>query len=114
MNEPDIMWEGASGRKYGYWSSSLYASWKEVPGNYIYVKETSLGSGQWTPLYIGQTANLNQGLAGYEKEAEVIRRGATHVHTHISSPEEQERLAEERDLVAKLRPPCNERLYERT
>ena len=111
MNEPEIIWEGVSGKKYGYWIRPIYTSWKEMPGNYIYAMEAGPGSREWVPLYVGQTVNLSQRLADHEKEAELIRRGATHIHAHTSSAAEQDRLAEERDLIAKLTPPCNERLY---
>jgi predicted GIY-YIG superfamily endonuclease len=110
MSEPEIMWEGTSGKKYGYWIRSLYTNWKELPGNYIYAKETSPGSRKFLPVYIGQTVNLSQRLADHEKEAEAIRRGATHIHAHTSSASEDDRLAEERDLIVKWSPPCNERL----
>jgi hypothetical protein len=47
---------------------------------------------------------------GDEKEEEAIRLGATHVHAHTSSAAEDERLDEERDLIVKWVPPCNERM----
>ena len=110
MNEPEIMWEGASGQKYGYWIRSFYTNWKAAPGNYIYAKETNPGSRKWVALYVGQTTNLSQRLANHEKEAEAVSRGATHIHAHTSSADDDVRLAEERDLIAKLSPPCNDRL----
>ncbi len=110
MNQADITWEGASGAKYGYWIRSFYTDWKELPGNYIYAKETAPDSGKWIAVYVGQTMNLRNRLAGHEKEAEAIRNGATHIHAHTSSSNESERVAEERDLIMKLNPPCNERL----
>ena len=109
MNLREYDWQGASRQNYHYWVSPFYTYFKETPGNYIYAKETPPGSNRWEAIYIGQSENLSQRLADHEKEAEAIRLGATHIHAHTSSPDEDVRRAEESDLIAGLRPPCNER-----
>jgi hypothetical protein len=64
------------------------------PGNYIFAKKNS--EGQWSPVYIGQgdlsRPSPNQHL--------LDSHGATHVHMHLTINEDA-RLAEERDLLAK-------------
>lgn len=106
MSDPEIYWEGQSGQKYGYWILKIGAKFKAEPGNYIYAKETS--QGRWTPVYIGQTSNLNERLAGHSEEQCARRNGATHIHAHTSSDKESERKAEEKDLIQKWAPVCND------
>ncbi len=108
MSQPDILWQGKLGKKYGYWIRPIYTNWKDMPGNYIYAKETS--PRKWSAIYIGQTSSLSKRLADHEKEAEAIERGATHIHAHTSSADEIVRCDEEIDLISKWKPVCNDRL----
>lgn len=105
MPGPDINWEGASGRTYGYWIYPIGTVFKDEPGNYIYAKETQ--PGYWHPLYIGQTSSLAQRLANHEKEACARTNGATHVHAHTSSADDTVRRTVESDLIGKWNPVCN-------
>lgn len=101
---PTIHWTGASGKTYKYWIYPRGTKLKEEAGNYIHAKETS--PGRWTPVYIGQSGNLNDRLKDEYKRACVDRNGATHIHAHLNSNEDA-RLAEEKDLILKWQPPCN-------
>lgn len=103
---PRIMWPGKSGKEYQYWIYPMEANFKESPGNYIFAKETR--PGYWSPCYIGQTVNLNQRLGDHEKESCSKRNGATHIHAHLTEGGEMIRRAEEKDLVLKWQPPCND------
>lgn len=103
-----IEWHGVSGKAYKYWIYPIGTVLKEEPGNYIFSEETS--SQKWSPRYIGQTENLNRRLGDHEKEACAKRYGATHIHAHLNSGGESIRRAEEKDLVQKWKPPCNEQL----
>jgi hypothetical protein len=105
---PTIMWRGLSGKEYKYWIYPIGTSFKKEPGNYIFAKETR--SGYWLPCYIGQTENLDERLGDHEKEACAKRNGATHIQTHLASGGEVVRKAEEKDLIQKRKPPCNEQL----
>ena len=105
MAEPDMYWEGASGKKYGYWIYEIGTTFKDTPGNYIYAKETK--PRYWRPVYIGQTSSLSDRLADHDKEACAKRNGATHIHAHTSSDSERDRRAEENDLIDKWDPVCN-------
>lgn len=105
---PTINWSGKSGKQYQYWIHPVGTTFKEEPGNYIYAKETR--PGYWAPCYIGQTKNLNDRLSDHEKEACAKRQGATHIHAHTNGHGEAARLAEEKDLILKWQPPCNEQL----
>ena len=80
---------------------------KDSPGNYVFAKEVS--PGQWSPVYIGQTNSLKTRLGNHEKEACAKRNGATHIHAHTSGGEEA-RLKEEKDLITRWKPTCNDQL----
>lgn len=103
-----INWPGLSGREYKHWIHPIGASFKEEPGNYIFAKQTT--PGHWVPCYIGQTDNLSQRLGDHEKEACARRNGATHIHAHTTPGGESVRRAEERDLILRWKPVCNEQL----
>lgn len=103
-----INWPGKSGTQYQYWIYPIDTSFKEAAGNYIFAKQTK--PEYWAPCYIGQTENLNQRLGNHEKEACAKRNGATHIHVHANSGGEQARKKEEKDLIFKWQPPCNEQL----
>lgn len=102
-----IDWSGQSGTNYKYWIYPIGTSFKDSPGNYIYSKETK--PGYWSPVYIGQTNSLQNRLSNHEKESCSKRNGATHIHVHLSG-NETSRLNEEKDLVVKWKPTCNEQL----
>jgi len=106
MSEPlKINWTGQSGTTYPFWIYIRGTTFKEpCPGIYIHAKETKPHS--WTPVYIGQTENINERLTNHEQKQCVDRNGATHIHIRIITDEAQ-RLAEEKDLIQKWKPACN-------
>jgi hypothetical protein len=109
MNETQtILWPGQSGKEYRYWIYPMGSSFKEEPGNYIFAKQTQ--PGHWTPCYKGQSNNLSARLENHEKEHCAKRHGATHIHAHLTSGGESVRKAEERDLIIRWKPPCNDQL----
>ena len=103
---PSVTWPGKSGQKYEYRSYPLGTTFKEIPGNYIFAKETQRG--RWSACYIGQTDNLGERLGNHEKEPCSTRAGATHIHVHGNGNGERARLAEEADLILNSQPPCND------
>ena len=105
MSTPDIYWVGVSGKKYGYWIYRIETEFKEVPGNYIFAKKVD--EEKWTPIYIGETRNLNQRLENHEKAERAILNGATHIHAHTSSGSKAICLDEETDLIDRWDPVCN-------
>jgi hypothetical protein len=102
---PTINWTGQSGTQYKYWIYPRGHELKAEPGNYVYAKETS--PGRWSPGCIGQTDNLKERQAARYRKDCLDRNGATHIHAHLGGDEES-RLAEESDLIAKWQPVCNE------
>jgi hypothetical protein len=107
-DERTIMWSGISGEKFKYWIHPIGTSYKEVPGNYIFAKETSPNN--WTPIYVGETDNLDRRLGNpneHEKLPCVRRHGGTHIHSHTSVDNSAIRRKEESDIRDKWNPPCN-------
>jgi predicted GIY-YIG superfamily endonuclease len=101
-------WPGNSGKEYPYQICSLEAALKSLPGNFIYAKQVS--EGDWSPIYIGVTRDLHQRLEGHVTVADAIAHGATHLHAHYCTTGQSARCAEERDLIQRWQPECNEPL----
>jgi hypothetical protein len=101
---PTINWPGKSGTNYKYWIYPLGASLKAEGGNYIFAKEVR--PGEWSPLYIGQTGDLNERFDNHHKADCIKKNGATHIHAHLNGNDDT-RLAEEADLIARWDPSCN-------
>jgi len=105
-DELTIMWDGISGKEYKYWITPIESTFKPVAGNYIFAKEVE--PHKWTPIYIGETDNLEERLtSNHEKMPCVKRNGGTHLHTHTSTNDEITRRKEESDIIAKWKPLCN-------
>jgi hypothetical protein len=102
---PSLKWPGESGKEYRYDIYPLGVTFKAVPGNYIYAKETD--GGCWVPVFIGQTRDLNQRLEGHEQQEHAIQNGATHIHVHVATVTQAARCEEEHDLVIRWQPFCN-------
>jgi len=100
-----ITWDGISGRENRYEIFPIGRSFKALPGNYIFAKETSPGT--FVPIYIGQTKNLSERFDDHHKMPCIKRNGATHIHVRINNGGENARLAEERDLIRRWNPRCN-------
>jgi len=110
MNEyQTILWPGISGREYKYWIYPIGTSFKGEPGNYIFAKQSS--PGYWTPCYVGESENLDKRLENHEKESCARKYGATHIHAHLNKSGIKTRIAEEKDLINKWKPVCNEIIY---
>jgi hypothetical protein len=107
MEEAPIwFWTGISGTEYRFAIYPLGTSFNELPGNYIFAKQAPNGS--WETCYIGQAENMKERLSNHEKQACAIRHGATHIHAHVNFIGEQARCIEEKDLILRHEPPCND------
>ena len=103
--ERTIIWTGKSGKEYRYLIYEIGTDFRAVAGNYIFSKEDTPKS--WVPIYIGQTDNLNERFDNHHKMPCIRRNGGTHIHVHTNE-RESDRLAEEKDLIAKGATPCND------
>ena len=67
---------------------------------------------QYLVLLLHRTDQECGWVGDHEKEACAKRHGATHIHAHLTSGGESIRKAEERDLILRWQPPCNEQLVD--
>lgn len=103
-----VDWTGESGTKYRYWAMRDPKDANTilpVSGNYAFVKQ--LPNGNFTPLYFGETDDVQDRIPSHEIWDEALRLGATHVMSHTTPAGEYARLAEEADLIARYNPPLN-------
>lgn len=103
---PLVAWAGQSGKVYQYEIFPFDASFRPLPGNYIYAMQTEDGS--WIPIYLAQTRDMHQRLEGHVKPEDAIAHGATHIHAHYCAEGQASRCSEERDLLLRWQPVCNE------
>ena len=101
-----IEWTGQSGTRYRYYIWPRGAKIEGAPpGNFLHVRVTE--EGVLAPVFIAQTPDLNHRFLSQEEQDCVNRNGATQLHLHANYKAEQERIAEEADLVARWQPTCN-------
>ena len=103
---PFISWAGQSGKEYQYEIYPLDATFRPLPGNYVYAQQTE--DGGWIPVYIAQTRDLHQRLEGHVRTEDAVANGATHLHAHYDQAGQAARCSEERDLILQYHPVCNE------
>jgi hypothetical protein len=99
------IWTGASDKKYEYFILKIGADWSDMPGNYIFAYQSSLG--KWKAVYIGETESFKDRLPNHDELPCILRNGGTHIHSHVNQ-DKQARLDEERDLLADSGAPCND------
>jgi hypothetical protein len=101
-----IRWGGQSGNAYQYEVHPIETGFKALPGNFIYAKQSE--DGGWVPIYIAQTRDLHQRLEGHVSVDDAIAHGATHIHVHYCTTGQAARCTEERDLIQRWQPECND------
>ena len=103
---PFISWPGQSGKEYQYEMHPLDTGLKALPGNFIYARQAE--DGNWVPIYIAQTRDLHQRLEGHVSLDHAMANGATHIHVHYCTTGQAARCTEERDLILRWQPVCND------
>jgi hypothetical protein len=86
----------------------IAADFHPIAAVYVVTRRTGRGGAQeHEVLYVGETANLQEALANHPKAECVSRHKAelVGVHRQEDQTSRQETVA---DLVAELRPPCND------
>lgn len=102
-----ILWVGASGKTYQYYIYPIDHPMADVPGNYIWARETE--PGRFRALYAGEAQQLGQRInRSHEKYACVAKHGATHITARRNDGGRDARLTEEADLRRSYRPVCND------
>jgi hypothetical protein len=103
---PFINWPGQSGKEYQYEVFPIDTAFQAMPGNFIYAKQAEDGS--WIPIYITQTRDMHQRLEGHVSLDDAVANGATHIHVHYCTTGQAARCTEERDLIQRWQPVCND------
>jgi hypothetical protein len=105
-SSPFVSWAGQSGAEYQYEINPIDTGFKALPGNFIYARQSEDGS--WVPIYIAQTRDLHQRLEGHVSMDDALANGATHIHVHYCTTGQAARCTEERDLISRWQPVCND------
>ncbi len=101
-----VNWPGQSGKEYAYEVYPLDTVFQALPGNYIYAGQAE--DGTWVPIYIAQTRDMHQRLEGHVRLDDAVQNGATYIHAHYCQAGQAARCTEERDLILRWQPVCNE------
>ncbi len=100
------VWTGASGKKYRYSAFMFGTHFGPGAANIIFARE--IKRGHYAPVYVGQTGDLSEPFKD-EAAMQCITEGrATHIHVRFAGDDEAARIAECDDLIAALKPPCNQ------
>jgi hypothetical protein len=100
-----IYWKDKSGTRHRFWIYPRGTRFNEpCPGIYIYARETF--PHKWSPIYIGQTKNVNVRLTNHEQQECLDQNGATHIHVSIIA-DAKSRLTIQKDLIEQWKPVCN-------
>lgn len=103
-----VTWRGASGQSYTFETFPDGTSFNEVSGVYIFCRP--LASGNWEPLYVGETQSfkqrLNNCVRSHDGYARSVYFGMSHIGALVVAGD-AERLRIETDLRHGLNPPAN-------
>jgi hypothetical protein len=101
-----MSWPGQSGKEYQYEIYPIDTTFQALPGNFIYATQSE--EERWVPVYIAQTRGMHQRLEGHVGVEDAKANGATHIHAHYCSEGQAARCSEERDLILRWQPVCND------
>jgi len=101
-----MSWPGQSGKEYPFEVQPLDAVFRALPANFVYARQDE--EGNWIPIYMAQTRDMHQRLEGHVSLDDAISNGATHIHVHYCTAGQAARCTEERDLLLRWKPVCNE------
>jgi predicted GNAT family acetyltransferase len=96
-------WAGQSGEMYTYEVFDWPARLTPGPGNYIFV--TSTAAGDWSPLLVGECADLSTLAVQDRLRSGAGRHPATHVHVRLNFNPASVRRREVSDLAEHWTPP---------
>jgi hypothetical protein len=104
-----MVFTGKSGKAYRFKVYPLSSRFRKISGVYIIgtrVRGTN-GGRRLVPIYVGQTEDFSQPFGQHHKAQEFIEQGANCICLQSDAVEES-RAAKEQDLIAALRPTCND------
>lgn len=106
LDEP-LYARGESGKQYCFYLLTKDSFFDKIGAVYIFIKEEVRPRRRYTPLYIGQTSNLQERIDEHEKWDCVNRHGCTHIAVKEVS-HSKERLEIETDLRHAYSTKCND------
>ena len=101
--------KGRSGQAYRFKVYPLGTKLRRLGAIYVVTnrRRNELGKYRHVALYVGQTEDLSQPFDQHHKAVEFKRHGANSICLQ-SDDSEDSRVVKQRDLVAALRPACND------
>ncbi|MGD0613653.1 MAG: GIY-YIG nuclease family protein [Anaerolineales bacterium] len=97
---------GASHKEYSFTLYGFPDAWDEIAGVYL-VARMDKDNNSIHPIYVGETENLKNEFSNHPKQA-CFDKNNVNVLGWISESNEQTRRSIETDLMASLKPPCND------
>jgi hypothetical protein len=104
-----MVFKGKSGKAYRFKVYPLGTRFRKLSGVYIIGNRShgANGARELVPLYVGHTEDFSQPFDLHHKAKDFTQQGANCICLQ-SDVLEESRLAKEQDLVAALRPVCND------
>jgi len=104
-----MVFKGKSGKAYRFKVYPLGTRFRKVSGVYVIGSRMHgrNGARRLVPLYVGHTEDFSEPFDQHRKAKDFTEQGANCICLQSDALEES-RLAKEQDLVAALRPVCND------
>jgi hypothetical protein len=104
-----MVFKGKSGRAYRFRVYPFGTRLRKVSGVYIVGNRSQNTDGvrDVVPLFVGHTADFSEPFTGHRKAGEFTRQGADCICLQADA-EVESRQAKEQDLIAALKPVCND------
>ena len=101
--------DGESGETYRFTVYPLRTRIRKIAGLYIIANRSHDDSSKYLheALFVGQTEDLSQSFEKHHKAREFERLGANCICLHADKSQES-RIEKKRDLIANLRPVCDD------
>jgi hypothetical protein len=104
-----MVFKGKSGTAYRFKVYPYGTRFRKISGVYVIGNrmQGTNGGRRLVPLYVGHTEDFSQPFDQHQKAKNFVEQGANCICVQSDAVEES-RLTKEKDLVASLRPACNE------
>lgn len=101
-----ITFVGKSGTKYDFKYYDFSGEWNNVAGIYVVGKYDKTAN-QISPLYVGETDNLQERFSNHHKQ-DCFDKNKANVLCWLGEKVSKTRLTIETDLIESLKPSCND------
>jgi len=103
----DILWEGKSGREYGFYILPLDPEVRLIDEPGVFICARKLKSGIWEPLSIDRAGSLDAAMQEQSREACISQHHGTHLHVRPSESGSREEAELAADLREMWNPLCS-------